>query len=294
VNGETQAKNGACLSEQVLTDYLEGILSPVARNACEGHLIACDTCRKNLGLFMRVLREDLTPEEDIALQQLAEICQRRGFREVPGKPTRNRALPRWFYAIAGIAAAVILAFGMGYLPFRSAPAASEITSALLSQIRPFEPRIAGQPYRAVEEITRGPEDAARFDALAAEMANRSAQAYEMGQFFLIQKQYTNAIRYLRAAAADASVTADVHSDLGVAYFQNGEETFGLAETEFKAALNLNPKHAPALFNLSVLYEREGLSGEAEKRWRQYLQVDPESGWAQEIKRKLGGKGAVQP
>ena len=292
MNGDSTAKNGECLSDEILTDYLEGTLSPVAKNACEAHLIVCDPCRESLALFMKVLREDLTSKEEVAVQKLTEVCDPRSLRAVPVKSGAS-AKPRWLvYAVASFAAAVILAFSAGYF-LRSTPAASEITKALLAQARPFEPRIAGQPYRVAEEVTRGPEDPGKFNALAAEMAQRTAQAYEMGQFFLIEKQYADAIQYLRVAARDASATADVHNDLGVAYLQNGEETFGLAETEFKTALNKNPNHASAVFNLSILYEREGLSGEAETWWHRYLQMDPDSGWAQEIKRKMEKDGTAR-
>jgi tetratricopeptide (TPR) repeat protein len=228
------------------------------------------------------------------LHSLGEVCERQGIRAVDAPaPARSRYVRRLAYLLASILVIVLLAFGTGLLPLTKSPAANEITAALLSRDRPFEPRIAGQPYRPIQEVTRGPEESKSFSALADALADRAAQAYEMGQFSLIQKDYADAIRYLRTAAA-VSATAEVHNDLGVAYLQNGEATFGLAETEFKTALRKNPNHAPALFNLSILYEREGLSGEAAETWRQYLQVDPESGWAQEIRRKLRGEGAVRP
>ena len=296
MNGDNRAKYGNCLSEEVLTEYLEGALSPVARNACEAHLIACDPCRRNLALFMRVLRDDLTPKEEIMLQRLEDVSERQGIRAVDAPPPARSKYVRRLglaYLLASVLVIVLLAFGTGLLPLTKTPAANEITAALLSRDRPFEPRIAGQPYRPIREVTRSPEESKSINAaLADALEDRAAQAYEMGQFFLIQKEYADAIRYLRTAAADGSAVAEVHNDLGVAYLQNGEATFGLAETEFKTALKKNPNHAPTLFNLSILYEREGLSGAAAETWRQYLQVDPESGWAQEIRRKLE-EGAVR-
>jgi tetratricopeptide (TPR) repeat protein len=295
VNGDNRAKYGDCLSEEVLTEYLEGALSPVTRNACEAHLIACDPCRRNLALFMRVLRDDLTPKEEIMLQRLEDVCEHQGIRAVAAPPpARTRYVRRLglVYLLASVLVIVLLALGTGLLPLTRTPAANEITTALLSRDRPFEPRIAGAPYRPIGEVTRGPEESKTMNALADALEGR-AQAYEMGQLFLIQKEYADAIRYLRTAVGDGSVAAaEVHNDLGVAYLQNGEATFGLAETEFKTALRKNPSHAPALFNLSILYEREGLPGAAAETWRQYLEVDPESGWAQEIRRKLE-EGAVR-
>jgi tetratricopeptide (TPR) repeat protein len=209
----------------------------------------------------------------------------------PRPPARSKYVRGLSYLLASVLVILLLAFGTGLLPLTKTPAANEITTALLSRDRPFEPRISGAPYRPVREVTRGPEESKTMNALADALEGR-AQAYEMGQLFLIQKEYVDAIRHLRTAVGDGSAAAEVHNDLGVAYLQNGEATFGLAETEFKTALRKNPSHAPALFNLSILYEREGLPGAAAETWRQYLAVDPESGWAQEIKRKLE-EGAVR-
>jgi tetratricopeptide (TPR) repeat protein len=289
VNGKEAEKHSKCLSDEVLTDYLEATLDPVVRSACEAHLIACDPCREKLALFMKVLRDDVTPEEEAAVQELAALWEERNPRPVP-MPRRSRlSSRRWIYA-AGVAAVLLAAVLISRLPFGSqASTAKEITDALVANVRPFEPRIVGQPYLAVQEVTRGPEDLVPVE-LEREMTEKSAESYEVGRFFLIRKNYPKAIKYLRTAVSDPKgVPADVHNDLGVAYLESGESSFAAAEQEFKDALNRNRVHAPAVFNLLILYERQGRFEEARQRREEYLSLDSKSGWAKEAQKKLSGR-----
>jgi len=45
----TDKSHGECLTEETLTEYLEGGLDPAIKLASEVHLIACDGCRGRLG-----------------------------------------------------------------------------------------------------------------------------------------------------------------------------------------------------------------------------------------------------
>ena len=251
MNGKSRANHGECLSDEYLTDYLEGVLDPVVRTAFESHLVACDECRGKLALFMRILREDVRPEEGVALQQLSELWAARKLQPVP---VPRRWLPQYrhiAYAAAGIAALIAIAVFVARVTFESKPSiARQAAEALVASVRPFEPRIVGQPYMSIQEVTRNPEDPVP-DALAAEMTENSADAYEVGRFFLLRKEYAKAIRHLKTAVADPKgVPADVHNDLGVAYLQSGPQNVVAAEAEFKDALQRNPTHAPALFKLT--------------------------------------------
>jgi len=58
VNSQRETGNGECLTESLISEYLEGALTPVLKAACEVHLIACDRCRENLATVMRLLRAD--------------------------------------------------------------------------------------------------------------------------------------------------------------------------------------------------------------------------------------------
>jgi tetratricopeptide (TPR) repeat protein len=294
VKGKSATRHGECLSEECLTDYLEGTLDPVVKGACEAHLITCDPCRESLALFMKVLSEETSPEEELALQQLAKMLEQRNLRPVPA--LARRVLPKKLvYAVAGVAALLLTAVFVGRMPFSSsASTPTQIVQALADSVRPFEPRIVGQRYLEIQGVTRSPVNLVP-EILAAQMTESSADSYEMGRFFLLNREYGKAIKYLKTAVADPrGVPADVHNDLGVAYLESGEETFAAAESEFRAALTLTATHAPALFNLSILYERQGRIAEAVQRRQQYLELDPDSGWAKEIEKKLSRKESAEP
>jgi len=244
---------------------------------------------------MKVLGEGKRPEEERALDELSMLWQQRNLLPIPAPRKWARSSAHLTYAAVGIVALLLLVVLIGKWRLGSAqPVPTQIVDALVTRVRPFEPRIVGQPYLTIQEVNRGPEDTAR-DGLEVEMTEKSAESYEMGRFFLLRKKYPKAIKYLKTAIAESKgVSADVYNDLGVAYMENGEASFAAAESEFKEVLSRNPAHAPAVFNLSILYGRQGRIEEAEQRRRQYLSLDPDSGWAKELRKKLLQKEPIEP
>src|SRR5690242_6369686 len=139
--------HGECLTDEMLTDYLEGGLDPAIRVASEAHLVACDKCRIRLAFFMRLLKEEVEPAEELALSAAHQAWSRRqGNRQA--LDTRSRRNRRWTIASGGIAAAVALAVGTTYVVDRIGEphSAEEVIQLLLAEKRPFEARISGQPY----------------------------------------------------------------------------------------------------------------------------------------------------
>ncbi len=223
MNGKSATDHGECLSDESSTDYLEGRLDSVVRIAFESHLVVCDKCRDNLAMFMRILREDVRPEEDVPLQQLSDPVV--GAEAAAGPRVEALNPERWrrVYAFGGLAALFLMAFFAGEFLFGPRPSvALQAADALLARDRPFEPRVVGQPYMPIREITRSAEDPVVPDGLAAEMTESSAASYEIGRYYLLKKEYAKAIKHLKTAVADPKgVPPRVHNDLGVAYLQSG-------------------------------------------------------------------------
>ena len=284
---EGPMNHGQCLTDDSLTDYLEGVLDPALRAATEAHLVGCDDCRVKLAFFMRLLKDEMQPEELVAVRSIQEEWTRHD-RGIPGR--RRRGSRNWRVASGGVAAALLIAVGTRVaMDYKSEPrTATEVIHLLLAENRPFAARISDQPHLPYT-VTRGPSDTVNsYNLLAGQMNRLSATAFEMGQFDLLQKDFTNAIKYLELASRETAA-ADVHNDLGVAYMESGIESYqSKAVTEFRRALAAQPDFLPAAFNLAILYERMGKNDQAELQWNQYLQIESDHGWKDEARARLEG------
>jgi hypothetical protein len=275
---------GQCLTEEALTEYLEGVLDPAVKAVTEVHLVACDDCRVQMGSFMHLLRDEVGPEEETALQAIRD--------QMSDQPlARTGTFPAWVLALVGVAAVLLVAFlSVYFMERRNEPkSASELVQVLLSKQRPFESRMSNQPHLPIVR-TRGAEDpGVDYGLLADEMTNMAAGTPEWGRFYLLQKKFERATLYLEIAAGEKGATAAVHNDLGVAYLEGGDplktEKAGL---EFRQALLEDPTFQPAIFNLALFYERTNATGQAVAEWKRYLELDPDSDWARDARERLQG------
>ena len=282
--------HGQCLTDEMLTDYLEGGLDPAVRAGSEAHLVACDKCRIRLAFFMRLLTQEVEPAEELALSAAQQAwTKREGDRQA--LHTRARRSRRWTIATGGIAAAVALVVGTTYVVDRIGEprSAEEVIQLLLAEKRPFEARISGQPYSPYTS-TRAPGDAgSSYSLLTGQMNQLSASAHEMGKFYLVQKDFGRAIEYLALAEREPRASADVHNDYGVALLESGNSSnLSRAATEFRHALATKPDYAPAVFNLAILYERTGRPDLAVQQWTKSTQLEPNGEWSKEARSKLEG------
>ena len=278
--------HGQCLTEETLTEYLEGSLDLGIKAASEVHLIACDGCRGKLGFFMRMLDAEIKGAEAAAVQAVTERWTK-AKREIP---RRTGTLPNWLFAMVAVAAVLLL----GVVSVRALldrvtqpKSASEIVQLLLAQHRPFEARLANEPHLPILR-TRGTDDPVAYGLIAGEMTRLSADSHEMGRFYLLQKDFAHAIPYLEIASREVGAGADVHNDLGVAYLEGDGTRLDRAAEEFRRALDLDPGFAPAVFNLALLYERMNSQEQASVQWKRYLQLDPNSEWGKEAYTRLQG------
>lgn len=276
MNFKNEARNGECLDEDLISGYLEGVLTPVVKTACEDHLIVCDGCRERLAAFMRLLRTESGAEEEAEIDAALARWDRESVRSIP--PAQQT--PSWKrigLAGGGFAAAALLVGLFFWLQ-----PSGNIVEDWLKTNRPTHARLSDQQFLPLN-ITRGPGDNARYDLLLEEMRETGADAYTLGRFYLILHRYDDAVRQLRTAADAPNASAEIRNDLGVGYFER--ENDGDSERalqEFQAALALDEEFLPAVFNLCLLYEREGKTAEAQEQWRRYLELDPDSAWAGEI------------
>jgi tetratricopeptide (TPR) repeat protein len=279
--------SGECLDDETLTDYLEGSLDPAIKAASEVHLIACDDCRQRLAFYIRLLDDEITPEEEAVIQTASLKWDDR----FAPRPARRQVSKRRLLTYT-LAAAVILAI----LPFRfllqhltEPGSAAEIVDKLIVQQRPFESRMHGQPHLPRARTRNPAEGGISYDVLTGEMTRRAADDYQLGRFYLLQKNFSRAISLLESAGQQFGLRPELHNDLGVAYLESGGSVqWRRAEEEFRRALEIDPGFEEAAFNLAIVYERIGTDSQAEQQWRRFLLLDSDSAWASEARYKLEG------
>jgi tetratricopeptide (TPR) repeat protein len=285
----SERDHGNCLTEETLTEYLEGGLDPAVKAASEVHLVSCGNCREQLAFFMRVLAEEVAQDEADALKTITAEWDRR--KEGSKTPRRRALFPR--IIVAWTAAAVLVAGVVSLWMLRDLrgepESAAEVTHLLLTQNRPFEARLAGQPHRPIQRTRAAEEVDVSYSVLAGEMTRLSASSYEMGRFYLLQKDFSRAIPYLEIAEKEVGAYGAVHNDLGVAYIESGNlEHLKKAEPEFLHALADDRWSATAVFNLALFYERTNAVAQAAAQWKRYLEMDSKSDWATEVRERLQG------
>ena len=66
-----------------------------------------------------------------------------------------------------------------------------------------------------------------------------------------------------------------------------QDHYSDAARAFRRALDIDPGHLPSLYSLAVSQEKMGRESKAEDSWRRYLELDPDSEWADEARARLG-------
>lgn len=108
-----------------------------------------------------------------------------------------------------------------------------------------------------------------------------------------------AIERLREAALLAPDQVSLQADLAAAHLvrfdmEGSPADLLWAVERSSRALESNPDHLPALFNLALAKERLGLAMGAAETWRRYSEVDRGSAWAGEAEGRAARLAAVRP
>ena len=133
-------------------------------------------------------------------------------------------------------------------------------------------------------------------ALKEERENPGAPAFHtLGRVYLAGQKFDKAIEWLDKAAQAQPEDAGVQSDLGAAFLEKGKQETDptkRAEAMIKSlahlekALQLDESLLEARFNRALLYEQMHLPERAKTDWQRYIEKDPNSGWADEARKRL--------
>ena len=282
---------------EALGMYLEGRGSHGERERIEQHLTGCDDCYELFADSLRLL-QPMAAEGTVARRR-----------------SEAHRHPWWFFSfpvssVAGGSGSPVRA----PLPLRSSwrsslrkrltPRSGELPveyralMAALNSERPSVGRLAGTAGYApapmlLRSNTRTLEpgvEAAAAKVLQATERNSSAAALRAsGVSFLVPGDMDRAVDALQRAAAAAPDDSNIQTDLSAAYLERARRAGDArpdGERAWRAAARaheLAPQSPAALFNLALSLEQLARRTDAERAWRQYLELDPDSDWAREAR-----------
>ena len=211
-----------------------------------------------------------------------------------------------------IAASLIVVVGVGYWALRGSSSQSDLDKGLValntaySRERPIEARLSDLNYAPLPNQRGG---TPRVDYVQKELANSlllkaatekpSAQSYRaLGQSYLADRQFDKAIDQFNSALGLDPNDAKSHINLGAALLEKGKlnaarpqaipgvEDFSRSLEHLNKGLQLDNTSLEGYFNRALVYQHMMLPRDAEAAWKEYLQKDPGSAWAEEAKRNL--------
>lgn len=264
-----------CPSPSDLAAFCEGGLDPAQRRAITQHLLDCAICYE-------VVRETAA-----VLAELEAPARRRSWRT-----------HRTFLAVA---ASLIVVAGLAVmlrLPAWTAADALRDLAAHTSERRPFEARLVGFAHAPAAVVTRGADDDAPPQLLAAatqaerrlEGRTDATALHVLGVAALMRGDHDGAIASLWGAVR-REANAEFLSDLAAAYLARGMARGERADLIRAAqlterALGGDARFAPAAFNRALAIEAQLLPvAERNAAWDAYLAIDDTSAWAAEARRR---------
>lgn len=207
-------------------------------------------------------------------------------------------------AFVGGLAILLIAIAAGFY-FLLIPKTNELADlkAIYTTERPTETRISGFDYAPLV-TTRGvaeEREAARLRRIELTLIERTETSpsavsfHSLGVFYLTQQKFAQAIEALERSLKIEPKNAQALNDLGSTFFEKARaeadefrfKTLSTALENFSKATAADPQLLAALFNKALCLQELRLNNEARESWREYLTLDPNSGWADEARKNLG-------
>jgi len=295
--------------DELIDDYLGGRLNREERGNFENHFLLSPDNREKLE-FAHTFKNHLDE-------------QKRAAQKPEEKNVFFYWLRRWLRAPVTQTALVVLLtcgiglFGIWYFLSRQPELGSGVSALqqAYAKTRPFESRIIDLDYSPLSQ-TRGsgenqPDALLRRQAemklVDAAAKNRNAESlYWLGKFYLLEKNIDKAIEYFEEAAKLNPTNARLNGDLGAALLEKGKraatEKDGATSSELldkslkhlEEAIRLNSALPEPRFNRALSLEAMRLLEQAKQAWREYLEWDSNSKWAEEARQHLQKLEAQKP
>jgi CHAT domain-containing protein/Tfp pilus assembly protein PilF len=312
MSGNDKPESTRCLDDEQLLGYLDGQLPDGPRAVVESHLVNCSACRESLAWYIRLLNPAMSAEEkaqleQIGLEQLAERAKALHREEVGRRLRAQPPVRRGIFVPWRLAASIVAFISVSVVIWFFFVRQSAVEQGLVAlkqayaQERPLEARLTGGFPYAPYETRRGAGDStvnttllsfAREKLTGAVLQEGSAEAHHaLGLAYLAEHQYDEALEHLESAFVQDPDNPRLDCDMGTTYLQKGQRDesaadFARAIEHFTRAWEQDSTLLEALFNRALCYQKMFLFLRAEADWQQYLELDPNSPWADEARRHL--------
>ncbi|MBX3461784.1 MAG: tetratricopeptide repeat protein [Planctomycetes bacterium] len=135
------------------------------------------------------------------------------------------------------------------------------------------------------------EDAVRAYEHALGSGNAEAH-FNLGNCLYALRRRGDAAAQFEAAVAAAPDYAEAWNNLGIVRGELGDRDGSIAA--LRRSLALVPHYADAHYNLAEALAVAGEVDDARRHWRAYLSFDPNSRWADQVRRRLQAHGGERP
>ncbi|HEV2862499.1 MAG TPA: hypothetical protein VGX48_15910 [Pyrinomonadaceae bacterium] len=281
----------ALAEDGLVNDFVLGRLDERDAESFRATLAGNPERRLNVELSRALRRKALDAAPSKAAEASPSLLD--SLRAFLRRPTYAGAFAALVLAAVGIA----VNFGRG-----DGPGEMAALREIYKQGRPTEARISGFDYAPLAELRGEPDrrEQGRLRGIelklldAAEKSPGARSRRELGEFYLTQRKYEDAVREFEGALKFDGDDARIHSDLGAAYFELAKssakerrlELLSRSLEELKAATRLDGDLLEALFNRSLVLQELSLPREAKESWSLYLQKDSSSPWAEEARSNI--------
>jgi CHAT domain-containing protein len=288
--------------DQLIDEYLDGALDASEHKNFDRFFLAMPERKQKLRLISNLRKYAASSEKQTVKQFPKEKNAFFDWRRFISLPSFRLATAALLFLIVG--------FGV----WRAVLYQSDVDKGLAQlQVayrgqRPIEARTTINSDYVPLSVTRGNNDIAtnekarrRAELILAEAAENTTDAeshHALGLVFLADKKFDKALAEFNLALKISPDDAGIHSDLGAVFFELGKkavlekdgakgwEFFDKSLKHLERAIALDPKLLEPKFNRALCLQAFPASEQAKQAWREYLELDPSSKWAEEARQNL--------
>jgi tetratricopeptide (TPR) repeat protein len=263
----------------------------------EQHISSCDTCRKALSAYARLVEPEVTDKEEKLIDSIEQSVIQAAVALYPKRPQpapKRRSIRtdwdrRWLPRAATIifvSALVLTIFIFIVNPKKSMFERGQAAYVLgISQKRPLQYRITESPYAPFARMRGDAEQrqimAAHFLLQTSLSQNPSPQTrHALGRVLLAKGDIQAALSILNEAVAASPNDPMIRCDKAIALAENKD--FEGAKREIETVLNSDPADPAALFNYAIINYQLGRKDLVSEYSRRLKSVEPSSQWTAEL------------